>query len=69
MGILSDYSIGVFAIIVLLLFFVGIVLSLRHFFCWYFKFNKIVQILEKNQKLQEKLLKKLDDEDWDRENS
>lgn len=33
---------------------VGLFLALREVFCWYYKINKIVNILEKNQKTQEK---------------
>jgi len=33
---------------------IGLFLVLREFYCWYFKLNRIVEILERNQKLQEK---------------
>ncbi len=36
-----------------LLFSIGLFLALREVFCWYYKINKIVDILEKNQKIQE----------------
>ena len=38
----------------ILIFAVGLFLALREVFCWYYKINKIVNILEKNQKTQEK---------------
>ena len=37
----------------ILLFAVGLFLALREVFCWYYKINKIVNILEKQQKTQE----------------
>ncbi len=37
----------------ILLFAVGLFLALRQVFCWYYKINKIVNILEKQQKTQE----------------
>ena len=33
---------------------IGLFLVLREFYCWYFKLNRIVEILERNQKIQEK---------------
>ena len=38
----------------ILIFAVGLFLALREVFCWYYKINKIVNILEKNQKTHEK---------------
>ena len=37
----------------ILLFVAGLFLALREVFCWYYKINKIVNILEKQQKTQE----------------
>ena len=31
---------------------IGLFLILREFYCWYFKLNKIVDILERNEKVQ-----------------
>jgi len=31
---------------------IGLFLVLREFYCWYFKLNRIVDVLEKNQQIQ-----------------
>ena len=36
-------------------------LVLREFYCWYFKLNKIVDVLEKNQQIQKETNKLLEE--------
>ena len=45
----------------LLIFYVILLLILREFNCWYFKINKIVDILEKNQEIQKETNRLLDE--------
>ena len=43
---------------------IGVFLVLREVYCWYFKLNKIVDLLEKNQQLEKetnRLLQQLND--------
>jgi len=39
---------------------IGLFLALREVYCWYFKLNKIVDILEKNQQIQKETNKLLE---------
>ena len=38
--------------ILVLVILICLFLVLREFYCWYFKLNKIVDVLEKNQEIQ-----------------
>jgi hypothetical protein len=38
--------------ILVLVILICLFLVLREFYCWYFKLNKIVDVLEKNQQIQ-----------------
>ena len=40
---------------------IGLFLMLREFYCWYFKLNKIVDVLEKNQEIQKETNKLLEE--------
>ena len=40
---------------------IGLFLVLREFYCWYFKLNKIVDVLEKNQEIQKETNKLLEE--------
>ena len=39
---------------------IGLFLVLREFYCWYFKLNRIVDVLEKNQQIQKETNKLLE---------
>jgi len=41
-------------LVLVLVGYIALFLILREFYCWYFKINKIVDVLEKSQKAQEK---------------
>jgi hypothetical protein len=40
---------------------IALFLVLRQFYCWYFKLNKIVDVLEKNQEIQKETNKLLEE--------
>jgi len=40
---------------------IALFLVLREFYCWYFKLNKIVDVLEKNQQIQKETNKLLEE--------
>lgn len=40
---------------------IALFLVLREFYCWYFKLNKIVDVLEKNQEIQKETNKLLEE--------
>ena len=47
--------------ILVLVILICLFLVLREFYCWYFKLNKIVDVLEKNQKIQKETNKLLEE--------
>jgi len=47
--------------ILVLVILICLFLVLREFYCWYFKLNKIVDVLEKNQEIQKETNKLLEE--------
>jgi len=47
--------------ILVLVILICLFLVLREFYCWYFKLNKIVDVLEKNQQIQKETNKLLEE--------